>query len=117
MGFNLETITYKDLDFEVLDFGGSEMNRYMWHCYYYSGPTRAIIFVVDCTDHERIDEARTELHVHVLSWDDYLQKDLPVLVYANKQDVPKAMSSAEVAEKLGLYDLRGNPWHVQPRYV
>ena len=119
VGMNFEIVTYKDLNFEVLDFGGSEMNRYIWHCYYYTGPTRAIIFVVDCTDRERIDEARTELHVHVLSWggEGHLPKGLPVLVYANKQDVPKAMSSTEVAGKLGMYELKENPWYVQPRYV
>ena len=94
------------------------MTRYIWHHYYDSSPTRAVIFVVDSTDRDRIDEARTELHDHVLSCQgDYLPKGLPVLVYANKQDGPKAMSSAEVAEKLRMYGLRENPWYVQPRCV
>ena len=56
-----------------------------------------------------------ELHENILS--DHDLKGLPVLVYANKQDVPKAMSSDEVTEKLRMRDLKETPWHVQPRYV
>ena len=114
VGCNIETISYKNLDFNVRDFGGGEKLRAIWHCYYHSG-TQVIIFVVDCTDRERIDEARTELHENILSDHDLM--GLPVLVYANKQDAPKAMSSDEVIEKLKMRDLKGTSWHVQPRYV
>jgi signal recognition particle receptor subunit beta len=41
-------------------------------------------------------------------------RDSPILVLANKQDLPEAASPAEVTEKLGLYKLRsGRDWYVQ----
>lgn len=42
---------------------------------------------------------------------------LPVLVYANKQDLEKAMTVEEVTEKLKMHELKESPWHVQPRYI
>lgn len=34
-------------------------------------------------------------------------------VLANKQDLPNALRSYEIVDKMGLRELRGNPWHVQ----
>jgi ADP-ribosylation factor 1/2 len=40
--------------------------------------------------------------------------DAVLLVYANKQDLPNAMNSAEVTDKLGLHTLRSNrKWYIQ----
>ena len=36
-----------------------------------------------------------------------------LLVYANKQDLPNAMSAAEMTDKLGLNNLRGRSWYIQ----
>ena len=36
-----------------------------------------------------------------------------VLVFANKQDLPNAMSVAEVTDKLGLHSLRNRKWYIQ----
>ena len=36
-----------------------------------------------------------------------------LLVFANKQDLPKAMKPADVAERLGLSSLRTRVWHIQ----
>ena len=40
-------------------------------------------------------------------------KDAVVLVFANKQDLPNAMSVAEVTDKLGLHQLRSKQWYIQ----
>ncbi|KRZ49776.1 Transmembrane channel-like protein 2 [Trichinella nativa] len=48
VGFNVETVTYKNVKFNV------------WVSVFES--TQALIFVVDCADRDRIDEARQELH-------------------------------------------------------
>merc|ERR1719476_374719 len=39
--------------------------------------------------------------------------DAALLVYANKQDLPNAMSAMEITEKLGLQNLRERQWFVQ----
>merc|ERR1711870_171376 len=79
--------------------------------------TNTIVYVVDSTDRERIDDslgsdnsAKEELH-RMLAEDELLDANL--LVYANKQDLPNAMSVDEVTEKLGLNQLRNRQWYIQ----
>ena len=40
-------------------------------------------------------------------------RDAILLVYANKQDLPNAMSVAEVTDKLGLKNLSNRKWYIQ----
>jgi len=40
-------------------------------------------------------------------------REAVVLVFANKQDLPNAMSAAELTDKLGLNQLRGKRWYIQ----
>ena len=40
-------------------------------------------------------------------------REAVVLVFANKQDLPNAMSAAELTDKLGLNQLRGRKWYIQ----
>ena len=37
-------------------------------------------------------------------------RDATILVFANKQDLPNAMSVAEITDKLGLHSLRQRRW-------
>jgi ADP-ribosylation factor protein 1 len=38
---------------------------------------------------------------------------VPVLVFANKQDLPKAAEPKVVADKMDMHKLKGREWHVQ----
>ncbi|KAF4735751.1 Arf GTPase arf1 [Perkinsus olseni] len=40
-------------------------------------------------------------------------RDAALLVFANKQDLPNAMTAAEVTDKLGLHQLRHRNWYIQ----
>eukprot|EP00455_Lapot_gusevi_P011381 TRINITY_DN1523_c0_g3_i1.p1 TRINITY_DN1523_c0_g3~~TRINITY_DN1523_c0_g3_i1.p1 ORF type:complete len:195 (+),score=38.70 TRINITY_DN1523_c0_g3_i1:93-677(+) len=119
IGFNVETVDYKRVSFTMWDVGGQDKIRPLWR-HYYQG-CDAIIFVIDSADRERIDEtceyqhsAKEELH-HMLASSEL--QNAAVLVLANKQDLPRAMSVSEVTERLALPSLsRGlapRPWHVQ----
>jgi ADP-ribosylation factor protein 1 len=66
--------------------------------------------VVDSNDKDRIGEAHDELH-RMLGEEEL--SDSLVLVFANKQDLPNAMSVAEVTDKLGLHSLRERKWYIQ----
>lgn len=59
----------------------------MWHC----AGTQGLIFVIDSSDRDRIDEARQELHRII---NDREMKDSLLLVFANKQDVAGGTFSA-----------------------
>merc|ERR1711985_60764 len=59
IGFNVETVEYKNISFTVWDIGGQDKIRPLWR-HYYSG-VNAIIFVVDSNDRDRIQDVREEL--------------------------------------------------------
>lgn len=60
---------------------------------------QGLIFVVDSNDRDKVVEARDELH-RMLNEDEL--RDVVLLVFANKQDLPNAMNAAEITDKLGL---------------
>merc|ERR1712139_109955 len=105
IGFNVETVEYKNISFTVWDIGGQDKIRKLWR-YYYQG-TDGAIFIVDSSDRDRIEDAREEL---CRMLDDDEMRNAALLVFANKQDLRGAMDTSEVAEKLGLHNLQ---WFIQ----
>merc|ERR1719314_9992 len=55
IGFNVETVQYKNIKFQVWDLGGQTSIRPYWRCYYPN--TQGIIYVVDSTDVDRLPDA------------------------------------------------------------
>merc|ERR1719262_160424 len=86
IGFNVETVEYKNIKFTMWDVGGQDKLRPLWRHYFQN--TNGVIFVVDSNDRDRAGQAEDEL------------RDACLLVFANKQDLPNAMSTAEVTDKL-----------------
>ncbi len=68
------------------------------------------IFIFSRIDRERIEEAKQELNRIIV---DREMKDAILLVFANKNDLPNVMDTAEITEKLGLHKLKDRNWHVQ----
>ncbi|KAL6009699.1 hypothetical protein ACLOJK_000128 [Asimina triloba] len=108
VGFNVETVEYKNISFTVWDVGGQDKIRPLWRHYFQN--TQGLIFVVDSNDRDRVVEARDELH-RMLNEDEL--RDAVLLVFANKQDLPNAMNAAEITDKLGLHSLRQRHWYIQ----
>ena len=107
IGFNVETVEYKNIKFTVWDVGGQTKIRLLWRHYYAN--TQGLIFVVDSSDRDRIEIAKEELQGMLVEEE---LKDAVLLVFANKQDLG-VMSVAEVTEKLGLHTLKNRDWHIQ----
>uniref|UniRef100_A0A9J7ZGL5 ADP-ribosylation factor 4 n=4 Tax=Otophysi TaxID=186626 RepID=A0A9J7ZGL5_CYPCA len=108
IGFNVETVEYKNICFTVWDVGGQDKIRPLWRHYFQN--TQGLIFVVDSNDRERAQEAAEELQ-KMLQEDEL--RDAVLLVFANKQDLPNAMAISEMTDKLGLQALRSRTWYVQ----
>jgi len=115
IGFNVETVEYKNISFTVWDVGGQDKIRPLWRHYYQN--TQGVIFVVDSNDRDRIDDqagyehsAKDELN-RMLAEDEL--RDAVLLVFANKQDLPNAMKVQDVTERLGLARLRSRRWYIQ----
>lgn len=109
IGFNVETVSpTNNLTFTVWDVGGQDKIRPLWR-HYFQG-TEGLMYIVDSNDTSRMEESRSELQEVLKDLD---SDQIPVLVFANKQDLPGAVSASDVAQKLGLHQLRGRPWHIQ----
>ncbi|KAB2617792.1 ADP-ribosylation factor 2-like [Pyrus ussuriensis x Pyrus communis] len=108
IGFNVETVEYKNVSFTVWDVGGQDKIRPLWRHYFQK--TQGLIFVLDSNDRDRVSEARDELH-RMLSEDEL--RDATLLVFANKQDLPNAMNVSEITDKLGLHSPRQGRWYIQ----
>ncbi|XP_052792437.1 uncharacterized protein LOC128226542 [Mya arenaria] len=108
IGFNVETVEYKNISFTVWDVGGQDKIRPLWRHYFQN--TQGLIFVVDSNDRERVPEAKEELN-RMLGEDEL--REAILLVFANKQDLPNAMNAAEITDKLGLHGLRNRHWYIQ----
>uniref|UniRef100_A0ABI7WVN2 ADP ribosylation factor 5 n=1 Tax=Felis catus TaxID=9685 RepID=A0ABI7WVN2_FELCA len=109
IGFNVETVEYKNICFTVWDVGGQDKIRPLWRHYFQN--TQGLIFVVDSNDRERVQESADELQ-KMLQEDEL--RDAVLLVFANKQDMPNAMPVSELTDKLGLQHLRSRTVRVLP---
>eukprot|EP00300_Choanocystis_sp_HF-7_P033884 c4631_g1_i1.p1 GENE.c4631_g1_i1~~c4631_g1_i1.p1 ORF type:complete len:208 (+),score=53.78 c4631_g1_i1:113-736(+) len=136
IGFNVETVQVHNVRFTMWDVGGQEKIRVLWKHYFLG--TQGLVFVIDSNDTSRIDEATKELkflldqvgciaqsQIGVLSFvvamADFcfvLQDEMhgaSLLVLANKQDLPCAMSLPELRQKLDLDRIAsGRKWMIQP---
>eukprot|EP00300_Choanocystis_sp_HF-7_P033885 c4631_g1_i2.p1 GENE.c4631_g1_i2~~c4631_g1_i2.p1 ORF type:complete len:182 (+),score=49.31 c4631_g1_i2:113-658(+) len=110
IGFNVETVQVHNVRFTMWDVGGQEKIRVLWKHYFLG--TQGLVFVIDSNDTSRIDEATKELKF-LLDQDEMHGASL--LVLANKQDLPCAMSLPELRQKLDLDRIAsGRKWMIQP---
>ncbi|XP_070399367.1 LOW QUALITY PROTEIN: ADP-ribosylation factor 6 [Nothobranchius furzeri] len=111
-GFTVESLEIdgKSPELTVWDVGGQRKMRPHWRHYYYE--TAGLMFAVDSQNERRLDEARKELH-RVLRQDSL--RGVPLVVLANKQALPDALSPQSLSVKLDLRGgVAGRAWFVQP---
>ncbi|CAF1103763.1 unnamed protein product [Adineta steineri] len=97
VGFAVETVILDRVHFTVWDVGGQDKIRPLWR-HYFTG-SQGLIFVVDSTDYERMDEARRELE-KILN--DREMRNVSLLLLCNKQDVAGSMQPDEIRQALRL---------------
>lgn len=113
IGLNVESASLRGADLTCFDVGGRTPMRPLFR--YYHSQCEALLWMVDATDADRLDEcewapSKEELH-RMLAAEENSGK--PLLVFANKQDLPSALSPAEVCTRLGLRALRDREWSIQ----
>merc|ERR1712188_308113 len=108
-GFNIKSLLHEGFKLNVWDIGGQKTIRPYWKNYFEN--TDALIYVVDSSDRRRVEEAAQELA-------ELLEEDkltgIPVLVFANKQDLVNAVPMDELVEELQLMNIKDRPWQIQP---
>jgi len=114
IGFNVRHLTHRGrqriTSFTMWDLGGRDKIRPLWRHYYQN--MDALIFVVDSNDRERIEDAKAALDM-VITEEELRGK--PLLVFANKQDLPGAMKPEKLVHELGLHgkEFRCRRWFIQ----
>ena len=113
VGFNVEMCqldSTKRANYALWDVGGQEKIRSLWR-HYFAGAT-GLIFVIDSTDIDRLEEAGDALNA-ILSDQD--MRTTPVLIFANKQDGENAATVEDITEKIGFKDmsLERRKWQIQ----
>lgn len=109
IGLNLGKMDVANAQCRFWDLGGQERLRSIWGKYY--ADAHALIFVVDSADPVRFEEARCTFE-EVRSNDEL--KGIPVLVIANKQDLPGAISPDEISRALYYGGATQGNFRIQP---
>ncbi|XP_050085495.1 ADP-ribosylation factor-like protein 3 [Anopheles aquasalis] len=107
-GFNIKSVVSEGFKLNVWDIGGQSKIRPYWKNYFEN--TDVLIYVIDSSDRKRLEETGDELTELLL--DDKL-KAVPLLVFANKQDIVGALKASEIAECLKLVTLQDRTWQIQ----
>ena len=92
----------------VWDIGGQREIRPYWRNYY--DQTDALIYVVDSADEARVMEVKENL-TELLG--EELLAGVPLLVFANKQDLDLALEAPEIMNTLELNNITDRTWNIQ----
>lgn len=107
LGFIIKTIDYDGYKLNIWDVGGQKTLRTYWKNYFEK--TDTLIWVVDATDRERIDDCRRELEGLLL---EERLMGASLLVFKNKSDVPGSMTEGEVRQGLQLDSIKTHKWTI-----
>jgi len=107
-GFNIKSVQSKGFKLNVWDIGGQRRIRPYWKNYFEN--TDLLIYVIDSADRNRFEETGEELT-------ELLEEEklagVPVLIFANKQDLLSAAKAADIAKGLNLHSIRDREWQIQ----
>uniref|UniRef100_A0A673KX06 ADP ribosylation factor like GTPase 3, like 1 n=1 Tax=Sinocyclocheilus rhinocerous TaxID=307959 RepID=A0A673KX06_9TELE len=107
-GFNIKSVTCDSMKLNVWDIGGQRKIRPFWKKYLEN--TDLLIYVIDSADKKRFEETGLELSELI---DEENLKGVPLLIFANKQDLATASPASEIAEGLNLHTYRDREWQIQ----
>ncbi|NXS57533.1 ARL14 protein, partial [Brachypteracias leptosomus] len=111
IGFNVDMIeTEKDFTLTVWDVGGQQKMRQAW-CNFLENAD-GLLYVVDSSDKRRLEESKKEF---ALILKNEFLKSVPVMVLANKQDLPGALNAEELTRRFNMKKYCSDRnWYVQP---
>ncbi|OXB69655.1 UNVERIFIED_CONTAM: hypothetical protein H355_012009 [Colinus virginianus] len=111
IGFNVDMIeTGKGFTLIVWDVGGQQKMRQSW-CNFLED-AEGLLYVVDSSDKQRLEESKREFELLLKSES---IKNVPVVVLANKQDLPGALNAEEITRRFHMKKhCCDRNWYVQP---
>lgn len=106
-GFNIKSFNDHGVKINVWDIGGQKAIRKHWKNYF--DQTDVLMYVIDATDKRRLEECLEELQT--LLEEDELA-GIPLLFFANKQDLITALEPEEIVEELQLDEIDDRDWSI-----
>merc|ERR1712176_340889 len=108
-GFNIKSLIHEGFKLNVWDIGGQKTIRPYWSNYFESSD--ALVYVIDSSDERRLEESGQELKE--LLAEDKLAS-IPLLIFANKQDLLQAQKCDEISQFLQLENtVTDRTWTIQ----
>eukprot|EP00727_Mastigamoeba_balamuthi_P008045 m51a1_g3861 putative adp-ribosylation factor-like protein 3 (178) ;mRNA; f:411018-411892 len=107
-GFNIKSVVHEGFKLNVWDIGGQKAIRPFWKNYMEG--TDALVYVIDAGDARRLAESGGELNQLL---EEEKLASVPLLVFANKQDLVGALTPKQIAEMLNLHLIRDRTWQIQ----
>jgi len=108
-GFNIKSVMSGGIQLNVWDIGGQKTIRPYWRNYFENSDV--LIYVIDSADKTRFEESGIQLA-------ELLEEEkltgIPVLLFANKQDLINAARTTELMDGLNLTSIKDRPWQIQP---
>eukprot|EP00794_Sanderia_malayensis_P005738 gene5738-6441_t len=108
-GFNIKSVQSSNIRLNVWDIGGQRRIRPYWKNYFDN--TDVLIYVIDSSDQGRFDETGYELGELL---DEPKLAGVPVLIFANKQDLISAAKPPQIVDGLSLTSIKDRAWQIQP---
>jgi len=98
IGFNVENIEYKNRKIYIWDMGGGCKIKYLWG--HYMENANCLIFVVDVSAKDRIDEYIESFQVLLDQHKDH--RNIPIIIFNNKKNDKKEFESEEILKKVNM---------------
>ena len=93
VGFNFAKINFEGINLSFWDISGQLKMRGIWERYY--NESNVVLFVVDSVDRSRFEEAK--LAYRSIIYHNQWNSDTPIIILANKQDIPNSFSISDIA--------------------
>lgn len=103
VGLNIGTIVVGGVKLKFWDLGGQEELQSLWDKYY--AESHAIIYIVDSSDKERIDESKEAFDKMIVNES---LKNVPLLLLANKQDLQDVVTVGNIKSVFSDRDMMGH---------
>ncbi|XP_042216656.1 ADP-ribosylation factor-like protein 2 [Homarus americanus] len=112
-GFNIKTVEHVvdkyGYKLNIWDVGGQSSLRSYWRNYFEC--TDGLIWVVDSADADRLRDCQAELRKLL---EEERLAGATLLVFANKQDLPEALTAEQIRDILDLNSLKTHHWYILP---
>ncbi|KAL0483916.1 ADP-ribosylation factor-like protein [Acrasis kona] len=106
VGFSVEEFEKENLLFSVFDMSGQGKFRNLWESFY--DDINAVVFVIDAADRVRMTVAKNELDLLL----EKEKKNIPILFFANKQDIQGSLSAQECSDVMGLGEIKDRSFNI-----